>query len=161
LRVASGRVAEARALARMQRSTLLPSLGWSNTFQRIRGVAGQGTAIPGLSDTNSFQAGFDASWELDFFGGNRKTTRARGEDAVAAEEGLRDARVRIIAEVVRAYTELRGLDRRLAITRDNIRTQQDTLDLTLARAEAGLGTQFDVERQRAQLTATAAAEPSL
>jgi NodT family efflux transporter outer membrane factor (OMF) lipoprotein len=161
LRIAAARVEEARALAKGQRSTLLPSVGWTNSFERVRGVVGQGTALPGLADSNAFQAGFDASWELDFFGGNRKAARAAAEDAGAAGQALRDAQLRVVAEVARAYVELRGLDQRLEITRKNIRTQQDTLDLTLARAEAGRGTELDVERQRAQLASTAAAEPLL
>jgi NodT family efflux transporter outer membrane factor (OMF) lipoprotein len=168
LRIAAARVLEARALQGVERAKLLPTLSSSNSFDRIRGGYSQGVVhvSPGQSlispfETNTVQLGFDASWELDFFGGKRKAVQAAAADAAAVEESRRDALVTVIAEVARNYIELRGLDRRLEITRRNIQTQKDTLDLTRVRAEAGLGTQLEVEQQRTQLSTTQAAEPML
>jgi NodT family efflux transporter outer membrane factor (OMF) lipoprotein len=176
VRVAVARVAEARAAQGIARAPLLPSLNGTTGFNRVRGGFSQGVVhvngAPGASgpssssliapfETNVFQAGFDASWELDFFGGNRKAYQAAVADAVAADFARRDALVSVTAEVARNYIQLRGLDQRLAITRANIAAQRDTLDLTRARADAGLGTQLEVEQQRTQLAATEAAEPAL
>jgi NodT family efflux transporter outer membrane factor (OMF) lipoprotein len=63
--------------------------------------------------------------------------------------------------VGRAYAQLRGFQRRLEIANKNIKTQQDTLDLTNARAKAGLGTELDVSRAAAQLETTKAVVPTL
>jgi NodT family efflux transporter outer membrane factor (OMF) lipoprotein len=175
LRAAAARVAEARALQGVAHAALLPSLSTTNSFERVRGGFSQGvvhvtpggSGAPGSNslitpfETNAFQSGFDASWELDFFGGNRKANQAAAADTAAADYARRDALVSVTAEVARNYIAMRGLDRRLAITRANIAAQRDTLGLTKARAEAGLGTQLEVEQQQTQLAATEAAEPML
>ncbi|HTS66661.1 MAG TPA: efflux transporter outer membrane subunit [Candidatus Acidoferrales bacterium] len=171
LRVAAARVAQARALERVQRSSLFPVLSLSAAFDRIRGGFAQGNVhvdasrgAPGLIspfETNNFQAGLDASWEADIFGANRKAVSASAADARSAEEARRDTLVTVTGEVARAYAELRGIDRRLAITRATIQTQRDTLHLTKVRAEAGLATELDVAQQTTQLSTTQAAEPAL
>jgi NodT family efflux transporter outer membrane factor (OMF) lipoprotein len=171
LRVAAARVAQARALEKAQRSTLLPTLSLAGAFDRIRGGFAQGNVHvnPGAGgstliapfETNNFQAGLDASWEADVLGANRKATSAAAADTRSAEESRRDALVTVTGEVARVYGELRGIDRRLAITRATIQTQSDTLHLTQVRADAGLATQLDVAQQTAQLETTKAAEPAL
>ena len=171
LRVAAARVSQARALERVQRSSLFPVLSLSTAFDRIRGGFAQGNihvdtsrGAPSLIspfETNNFQAGLDASWEADLFGANRKAVSASAADARSAEEARRDTLVTVTGEVARAYAELRGIDRRLAITRATIQTQGDTLHLTQVRAEAGLATELDVAQQTTQLSTTQAAEPAL
>src|SRR5207249_10721667 len=101
--------------------------------------------------TNVFQFGFDSSWEIDLFGGRRRALEAATADVAGVAEARRDTLVSLLAEVARNYSELRGLQRRLDITNQNIKLQQDSLELTRIRAEAGLGAQLDVERQSAQL----------
>src|SRR5262249_16947372 len=118
LRIAASRVAEARAIERAQRSTLLPTLGLSGAFNRIRGVDSTGRPLFRATETNSVQTGLDASWEFDLFGGNRKATSAAAADARSAEEARRDTLVTVIGEVARTYAELRGLDRRIAINQE-------------------------------------------
>jgi NodT family efflux transporter outer membrane factor (OMF) lipoprotein len=170
LRVAATRVAQARALERAQRSTLFPTLSLAGAFNRIRGGFEQGNihVDPSRSgslispfETNNLQAGLDASWEADLFGGNRKAVSASAADTRSAEEARRDMVVTVTGEVARAYAELRGIDQRLAITRATIHTQSDTLHLTQVRAEAGLATELDVAQQATQLATTQAAEPAL
>lgn len=95
-------------------------------------------------ETNIFQLGFDASWELDFFGGARSAVDAATADVRAAEEGRHDVLVTVLAEIGRNYLELRGIQKRLEIARNNIETQQQTLDLTRVRYQAGLATDLDV-----------------
>lgn len=79
----------------------------------------------------------------------------------AAEENRRDVQVILLGDVGRAYVQLRGFQRRLEIANKNINTQQDTLDLTTARAKAGLATELDVSRAAAQLESTRAVVPTL
>jgi NodT family efflux transporter outer membrane factor (OMF) lipoprotein len=112
-------------------------------------------------ESSVYQFGFDASWEIDFFGGRRRALEAATADVAAVGEARSDTLVSLLAEVARNYSELRGFQRRLDITNQNIKLQEDSLDLTRVRAEAGLGTQFDVERQSAQLDSTRAVVPGL
>src|SRR5262249_3097948 len=112
-------------------------------------------------ETNIFQLGFDASWELDIFGGLRREVDAATADLRAAEESRRDILVTVLAEIGRNYLEVRGIQKRLDIVRSNIETQQQTLYLTRVRYQAGLATDLDVARAAAQLATTQAAIPAL
>ncbi len=172
LKIASSRILEARAARRVTRADLLPTVASSDSVQRVRGglTAGLFNVNKGPSggsslltpfETSVYQFGFDASWEIDFFGGRRRALEAATADVTAIGEARRTVLVSLLAEVARNYSELRGFQRRLEITNQNITLQQDSLNLTRVRAEAGLGTQFDVERQAAQLESTRALVPSL
>ena len=110
---------------------------------------------------NLFDAGFDAGWELDVFGGVRRDVEAAVAQAQAAEEGRRDVLVTLLADVARNYAELRGTQRQIAILDATVRSQQDTLDLAKARFDAGLGTALDVERADGLLHATRSRRPEL
>jgi NodT family efflux transporter outer membrane factor (OMF) lipoprotein len=157
LRVAATRVAQARALEKVQRASLFPTLSLAGAFGRNRNLIPIGPTY----ESNSLQTSLDASWEADFFGANRKAVSASTADTRSAEEARRDSLVTVTGEVARAYADLRGIDRRLAITRATIATQSDTLHLTQVRAEAGLATELDVAQQMTQLSTTQAVEPAL
>ena len=157
LRMSAARVAQARALERAQRSSLFPTLSLASAFDRVRNRE----PLTPTTELNNFQSGLDASWEADIFGGNRKAVSAGTADTRSAEEARRDTLVTVTGEVARAYAELRGIDRRLDITRATIATQSDTLHLTQVRADAGLATQLDVAQQTTQLSTTQAVEPQL
>lgn len=167
IHIAAARIAEARGAEGVSKSALLPQAGLTNNFNRIRGGYAQGVVradgrnLVSAFDTNSFQAGFDARWELDFFGGNRKAREAATADVAGAIHSREGVKLSVSAEVARLYVAIRGLERRMEITRRNVGTQRETLDLTRARAEAGLATQLDVERQNAQLATTQSVVPAL
>ncbi len=170
LKVAASRLLEARAARGVSRSALLPSVETSVSPQRVRGGLTQGIFRPNDGsqssllapfETNILQQGFDASWEIDLFGGKRHALAAATADVAATEEARRDTLVSLLAEVARNYSELRGTQRRLEIAGQNIKLQSDTLELTKVRAEAGLGTELDAERQASQLAATQATVPAL
>ncbi len=153
VRIALSRVAEARALRRDTAFDLAPSSnaggGYTKTkFSEAQTIAGT------PRDTELYDAGFDAFWELDFFGRVRRGLEASDAqlDAVVAAE--RDAQVIVTAEVTRTYFELRGFQQQLDVARRNVVNQQSTLDLARARLEAGSGTEFDTARAQAQLSAT-------
>jgi NodT family efflux transporter outer membrane factor (OMF) lipoprotein len=110
---------------------------------------------------SDFRGGLAASWELDVFGGIRRGVQAATSDAAAADENRRDVLVILLADVGDTYAQLRGFQKRLEIANKNIKTQQDTLDLTTARAKAGLATELDVSRAAAQLQSTKAVVPTL
>ncbi len=105
-------------------------------------------------DQNLFQAGFDAAWELDVFGGTRRAVEAADADTQAAVENRRNVLVSVLSEVALNYVNLRGFQRRLEIARQNIQVQQDTVDLTQTRYKAGFTSALDVAQAQAQLAAT-------
>ena len=164
LRVAEAHVREARAERDVASGSLWPSVGSSGAYSRNRYGA---NAFPPLAkfgvplDYNLYSAGFDAAWELDIFGGTRRTVEAASAGIGAAESGQRDVLVSLLAEVARNYIAARGYQQRLAITLQNIQVQRETLDLTSNRFENGLGSDLDVQQATALLTATESEVPSL
>jgi NodT family efflux transporter outer membrane factor (OMF) lipoprotein len=174
VKTATARIAEARALTGESQSKLLPAVNLSSSAGRLRGGFQQGIArIPTMSgaapsgsfvapfDTGILQGGLDMRWELDFFGANR-AGRSAAIAEVASQSGLReDTALMVSAEVVRAYVELRGIAERMAITERSRDAQRELLELTRSRAEAGLASDLDVERQSALLANTEATLPPL
>lgn len=107
----------------------------------------------GAADRTSdlFSMGFDASWELDVFGGNRRAVEAADADLEAVVEAERQVLVSLVAEVALNYIDLRAAQNRLAITQRNITAQAETAKLTAARYEAGLSSELDAVRARSLL----------
>ncbi|HVH73085.1 MAG TPA: efflux transporter outer membrane subunit [Candidatus Dormibacteraeota bacterium] len=166
LKLALERVQEARAARGIARSGYFPSVdgaasGTRNRQKVIAPVGPQNSPVFAPVEFNNFQGGLSASWELDVFGGTRRSVQAATADMTAAEENRRDVLVILLGDVGRVYAQLRGFQRRLEIANKNIKTQQDTLDLTSARAKAGLATELDVSRAAAQLESTKAVVPTL
>src|SRR5215470_9129703 len=165
LKLALERVKEERAARGVVRSGYFPSVDATASATRNRQRVIAPTA-PGATkivpvEFNNFEGELSASWELDVFGGIRRGVQAATADVVATEENRRDVLVILLGDVGRTYAQLRGFQRRLEIAKKNIKTQQDTLDLTAARAKAGLATELDVSRAAAQLETTKAAVPTL
>ena len=155
LRIALAHVREARALHRETRLDLAPTVTASGAYTKQRFSQDQSAAAFGR-DQSQYDAGFDASWELDLFGRVRRGIEASHAEVQSAEAGLRDAQVIVTAEVSRTYFELRGLQTQLAVARRNVDNQQETLQLTTVRLDAGRGTELDTSRAQAQLSATLA-----
>ena len=169
--VALARVAEARAARGVSKSALLPSVSISASVSKLRGGFAQGvtriSSSPGSGslvspfESNIYQAGFDARWELDLFGGLRNGVKAASADLAAADEARRDVLLTVLAEVARNYAELRGTQEQLAIAHKNIAARRDTLELVRVRVDAGLATQLDAEQQTAQLASLESVVPAL
>ncbi len=121
---------------------------------------GSSGGFPGV-DTNLYEVGFDSTWEIDVFGGQRRAVEGAIYDIQAAQEDQRDALVTLMAEVARTYVQLRGFQRQLVIATRNLESQRQTLSLTQSRQQAGFVTDLDVARQATQVATTAAAIPSL
>jgi multidrug efflux system outer membrane protein len=159
IRVAIARLAQARAMFDDTQLDRYPTVTVGASVDR------RDEARPGFSDepldTTTYRAGFDAIWELDFFGRVRSQVRAAGADADAFAASLDDVRVLVAAEVARAYFELRGLQHRLAVARKNLDNQRQTLRLTEVRRDAGYGETFDVASAAARVAAIEASLPPL
>lgn len=111
-------------------------------------------------DQDIWDAGFDASWELDVFGRVRKNVQAQSAFADVAESDRDDIIVSLSAELARAYFEFRGAQEQLDVARKNAENQRRSLALTQERLDAGRGSAFDTERARAQLNTTLASIPA-
>lgn len=162
LRIALANLNAARALRREVRLDALPTITAQAGYVNVQQSADQ---APGLDrDARSgerYEGGFDALWELDFFGRVRRANESAraGEQALAAD--LQHAQISLAAEVARSYFELRGAQARLAVAERNAENQRGTADYTQARLDHGRGTELDHTRALAQLNATQARVPEL
>src|SRR5438034_5496530 len=157
VRSARARVSAARSDRVRAVLDLTPSATVAAGYSRQRlSTASFPGALGVFPDQNVWDAGVNASWDLDVFGGIRHTVQARGALADVAQEDLRDVQVSLTAEVARAYFELRGAQEQLLVARRNAENQRRTFDLTKQRLDAGRGSAFDTERAQAQLSSTLA-----
>ncbi len=154
LRIALARLNEARALRGAARLDLAPVISAGAGYTDVRVAESQ--AAGGPRNASGYDASFDAFWELDFFGRNRRALEASNAQLQAAEANLGDVEVSLAAELSRSYFELRGNQQRLAVAERNVANQAETLALTQARLEGGAGTELDTSRAQAQLAATRA-----
>ncbi|SFW70137.1 efflux transporter outer membrane subunit [Luteibacter sp. UNCMF366Tsu5.1] len=159
LKIAVARLAQARAVLGTAKSQQIPDIETGVSYQRSR------QQQPGFSDqrqtVTAYQAGFDASWELDLFGGIRRSVEAARADAAAGEASLRDAQVTLFAEVARNYFDLRGTQLRIDVAKRDIANQQDSLKVIAARVDVGTGAEQDLASAKARLAAVEAQLPVL
>jgi len=144
---------QARALRDVSAAALLPTLDASASAQRNK--SGSDRAV------NTFSTGLDAAWELDFFGANRSNLKTSEATVRASAANLGDVQVSIAAEAALDYIILRDAQTRLAIARDNLASQQETLQITLWRLQAGLVTTIEAEQARTAVEQLRALLPAL
>ncbi len=162
VRAAQARVRGARAARSNAALDLAPTITASGGYTRQRISSASFPIGAGrFPDQDIWDAGFDASWELDLFGRLRRTLQAQGALVTATREDLRDVQVSLSAELARAYFDLRGAQEQLAVAQRNAENQRRTLEVTRQRLEAGRGTAFDTERALAQLNFTLATIPAV
>lgn len=144
---------QARALSDVAGAALWPTLGSSASAQRSKA---------GHNDAGSlFKAGLDANWELDVFGANRSALQGSEASARASAANLGDVQVSVAAEVALNYVTLRNAQARLLIASANLASQQETLQITQWRQQAGLVTALEAEQARASVEQTRAQLPAL
>lgn len=162
LETARANLREARALYLEAGLNLAPIVSAHANYTEMKRSRG---ALNNLSyaprELKLYNTGFDAFWEVDFFGRVRRDVEASSDEVEAQEASLRDLSVSLIAEVARNYFELRGLQNQLAVAKKNAGNQFQTLEITRTRLENGRGTELDTSRARAQLDSTQAIIPPL
>lgn len=154
---ARARVREARARVRVSGADLFPAVDASGSVSQRRSSEESG----GGATRELYAAGFDASWELDLFGGKRRAIEAAEAELQASEEDLRDVLVTLLAEVALNYVEVRRFQTRLSIAQANLDAQEETYNIARWRSQAGLTTQLDVEQARYNLEQTRSQIPTL
>ncbi len=164
LRIATARVREARALRSQAVLSALPIIQGDASYNKSLSSMDSIPFFPvprAGRELQLYNVGFDAAWELDFFGGVRRAIEASAADLAATVESRRDVLVSLVAEVARNYFDLRGAQRQLAVAGQNAGNQRETLALTEAKLRAGTAAQLDVARASSQLNATLAGIPPL
>lgn len=152
------KIREARASYRQSAGTLFPSASGSGSASRNKSAS----SSSGAGDTYSqFQAGFDASWEVDLFGANRRGVEAARYGMDAAEEELRATLLTLVGDVTANYVEARGYQARIALARRTAASQNESAALTRTKLEAGAASAVDVANASGQAASTAAAIPEL
>nr|WP_252193215.1 efflux transporter outer membrane subunit [Rhizobium sp. CSW-27] len=145
----------ARATTRSTEGALLPSLSQSDSATRSRSVS-DGDA----SYNTQYKAGFDASWEIDLFGGNRRSLEAARASEEAEEETLRQTLVTLVGDVASYYVEAREYQALVNLAERSAKSQLQVLALTRRQFEAGEATGVDVAKAAATAASTEADIPS-
>lgn len=161
IRIAEARLREARAGKVIAGADFQPQIQFGGSAETREQSKNSPNYMGGETRTDLFLAGFDASWEIDVFGGTRRRVEAAEARLAGAQAGRNEVIRLVLAEVALNYVELRGLQQRKNVLVRNIRVQRETLDFTQNRLQSGLGTEFDVAQARAQLLSTESAMPGL
>lgn len=155
LQIAKERVEEARAGRVAARSRLFPEITAGAGGQRGNDGISANDKVVAVSSVD-----VQATWELDLFGRNQARL-AEASALLESEEASQQAvRVGLLAEVARTYFEMRNNQRQLDLTRQNLKTQRQTLTLIQSQLRGALASEFDVQRAAAQVSTTAALIPS-
>ena len=153
LQQAGASLRRARALVAVQAAGLSPQLNADASAQRSKSG--------NLPAGNSYAVGVDASWEADLFGAQRSGVEAARADERAAAADLGDAQVSLAAEVALAYQQWAGTRARLAVARENLAAQEETLQITAWRTQAGLASSLQLEQARTATEQTRSQIPAL
>ena len=176
IETAGSRIREARAREIVAGAAALPQVDAQASASRQRisenaipvppgagganGSSGGAFGLPG-SEFNTVRAGFDASWEIDLFGRNRRSIEAAAARTGTAVWNRRDVQVSVAAEVAKAYLSLRTAQQKIASANDEVDRQQRSLRLVGARVRGGLVTGQDLVQQQSELAAAQSAIPPL
>lgn len=165
IRQSQSRLAEVRALRRAAVGRESPTLDTHGSVApRRQSENGQLPIgkIPGLErDLTLYEAGFDASWEIDLFGRLRRGTESATAQVQASEDDLQGAQLSVAAEVARTYIALRGAQGELAARQQGVQVLERLLAATQRRVQVGDASDLDVDRARAQLDSMRAGSPGL
>jgi len=155
LQLAKARLRQARATRGVAIGGLWPAVSGSGSYQREHSAG----IMPDSQAQNLYQAGFDAVWELDVFGGLRRNVESASANVQVAIEGIRDVQVSIAAEVALNYIQLRGYQQEIVIAQNNLKAQQHTADITHKRLNVGFASALDVANADANVATTGSQIP--
>jgi hydrophobe/amphiphile efflux-1 (HAE1) family protein/NodT family efflux transporter outer membrane factor (OMF) lipoprotein len=157
LKSAVAAVRAARAQLGIARAALGPQLDAAGGYSRRKAS----DAVAGTGETSLYSGGFDAAWEIDLFGGNRRSVQAAVAALEAKEAGRADVQVSLSAETAGSYVLLRTAQQRLQVARENLEIRQQTYDLLKSRFDSGLIDEMTFQQARYNLESTRAIVPAL
>ncbi len=161
LALATARLDEARALARISDAQLIPSV--DAAFQRDRSRRSNSTAtrFPGSLENNNYRAQLNVSYELDLWGRLRNSADAARAELLATTAARETVLIALTAEVSQSYYAVVAYDAQIAATRRSLELRQDNLRLQRIRANAGLINDFALRQLEAEVAAAQAQLPAL
>jgi NodT family efflux transporter outer membrane factor (OMF) lipoprotein len=160
LREAFARVREARALRGVSAADYYPTVDGVASYERRD--QSQNTAFGNFAfDEDVYTVGFDAAWEIDLWGRVRRSVEAADADLAATIEDAHDVAVTVAAETALSYVDYRAFQTRLAIARNNVALQEETLQVVNSRFDAGLVDERDVAQARTNVESTRSRVPAL
>ncbi|SDT65746.1 efflux transporter outer membrane subunit [Pseudomonas granadensis] len=164
LQLASSRLQQSRAARQVITAERYPNTAASGSYGRKRN-SGEGLNDPsghnGNSAFNLWDAGFSASWELDFWGRVRRETEAADANLQVAENDRRGVLLTVLADTAQNYIQLRGVQNTRAVTEQNLDVARHSLKLSQLRLADGVATDLDVAEAAAQVAAIEARLPAL
>ena len=122
---------------------------------------GSGNGPSGKYHRDLFRAGFDATWEIDIFGGVSREIEERKAQMEKANCDLADAWVSLSSEIGSQYVELRTIQERLKVARANLKLQTETYDILKSRLDSGIGDELAVNQAKYNVEQTRATIPRL
>jgi len=154
---AEARLRQSRAGLRGEQASGRPKVSAGATMLRLRSpdTSALGTG-DGRGPLSLYLADFDASWEVDLFGGTRRAVEAASASSEASEAQLADVQVSLAADVVQAYVDLRDRQARLALVEASSSSEDQALELTRQRRERGVASQLQLEQVLTQADTTRA-----
>lgn len=159
LRVAAANLRQARAVLRETRSQVLPTTNVSAQATHAR-QPGAAMGIPNASfEGETYDVGFDASYQVDLFGKIARGIEAGRADVDASQAAYDLARVTVVAETIRAYSDACAAGQQLAVASQTLKLQEDTFDLTRRLEAGGRGTGLETSQGQALLEQTRATVP--
>jgi len=164
LKLASSRLQQSRAARQVVTAEQYPDTAVGGSYNRERNSA-KGLSDPsgknGREAFNLWDAGFSASWELDFWGRVRRQTEAADATLEVAENDQRGVLISVLAETAQDYLQLRGVQNTRAVTEQNLEVARHSLKLSQLRLADGVATDLDVAEAAAQVAAIEARLPAL
>jgi len=163
LQIAGLRIFEARAQLGIAVGLQYPQSQTAGGSASAVGISENSPNFNRLTDDsfNNYQAGFDAAWELDFWGRYRRGIESADSNLSASVADYDNALVSLTAEVARVYVNIRILEERLKIANDNIALQKKSLNIATIRFRNGATTELDVQQAKTNLADTRAQVPAL
>ncbi len=156
---AAARLDETRALSGLSLYSWAPTVTAAAAGEKSKLSTQDPFAPPGGLRTQTYRAGFDASWEIDLFGGLRNENKAIRRRVEADTASLTGARLSIVAETAQAWFALIGARERLALRRQQLANLEDNVGILKARVDAGNSNALDLNRAEAQMRSVAASVP--
>ncbi len=160
IQIAMANLRQARAFSLEANAVLRPQLG--STANGNRSKTGNASSTNNSGQIrNLYDVGFDVSWQIDIFGGNRRAIELADAQTGSALAFYQGVQLATLSEVARNYFEARGLQKRIAITTQNAKLQQQTFNVVKARRDVGEASEFDLSRSRGTYQLTRSRIPNL
>ncbi|MBN8549096.1 MAG: efflux transporter outer membrane subunit [Deltaproteobacteria bacterium] len=167
LKIAVERVRQARSQRSVAAAAFYPSVNFEADARRSGSSSNQGEIVDGSVTSgggrvaNFYEAGFDAIWELDIFGGNRRAYEAAGAQLASAQSDQANVLITVAGDIGSGYVTMRGLQQRIAITEATLETQRRAASIAEKRVRAGFSNALDLANASTQVYLTESEIPQL